>query len=52
VTALAGFRPRASAAAPVEETTASDTAPADGPSDTTAAEAAPGSEEAQETAPH
>jgi hypothetical protein len=52
VTALAGFRLRASAAAPAEETTASDTAPDGGPADTTAGEAAPGSEETQETAPH
>jgi hypothetical protein len=52
VTALAGFRRHANAAAPAEETTASDTAPADGPADTTAGEAAPGSGETQEPATH
>jgi hypothetical protein len=52
VTALAGFRRYASAAAPAEETTDSDTAPADSPADTTTGEAAPGSEDAQETATH
>jgi hypothetical protein len=56
VTALAGFRLRANAAAPAEETTASDTAAADTPADTiadtTSGESAPGSEETQEPATH
>ena len=46
VTALAGLRRHASAAAPVEEPASSDTAPAD----TTDADAAPGPEEAHESA--
>jgi hypothetical protein len=48
VTALAGFRRHASAAAPAEEATTSDTNPADA-SD---GETAPGSEEAHESATH
>jgi hypothetical protein len=58
VTALAGFRRRANAAAPAAEPADTDTAPADTAAEDTAAEdaaaedAAPGPEEAHESATH